>query len=77
VFVGFSEKMKAKVFLYAKKFEGEVNSSNFEFIEEDLAEVGDGQFLVEALWISVDPYTRTLVLNFPTGITMIGRQVAR
>jgi prostaglandin reductase 1 len=69
--------MKAKVFLYAKKFEGEVNSSNFELIEEDLAEVGDGHFLVEALWISVDPYTRTLALSFPTGIAMIGRQVAR
>lgn len=69
--------MKAKVFIYAQKFEGEVKLSNFELVEEELQAVSDGQFLVEAIYISVDPYVRTLALSFPSGITMIGRQVAR
>jgi prostaglandin reductase 1 len=69
--------MKAKVFIYAQKFEGEVKLSNFELIEEDLPELNDNQFLAEAIYVSVDPYVRTLALSFPTGITMLGRQVAR
>lgn len=69
--------MKAKVFIYAQKFEGEVQLSNFELVEEDIPALQDDQFLVEAIYVSVDPYVRTLALNFPTGITMIGRQVAK
>ena len=69
--------MKAKVFLYFKKFEGEVKLENFELIEEELPDLNEKQFLAEAVFISVDPYVRTLALSLPTGITMIGRQIAR
>jgi prostaglandin reductase 1 len=69
--------MKAKVFIYAHKFEGEVKLSDFELVEEDLPALEDGQFLVEAIFVSVDPYVRTLALSLSTGITMIGRQVAK
>lgn len=68
---------KAKVFIYAKPFKGEVKLSDFELIEEELSAVKDGQFLAEAMFVSPDPYQRTLILSFPVGTTMVGRQVAR
>jgi prostaglandin reductase 1 len=68
---------KAKVFLYAKVFKGKVKLSDFELIEEELPALSDGQFLAEAMFISPDPYQRTLILSSPVGVTMIGRQVAR
>lgn len=71
-------RMKSKVILYAKKFEGKVTTSNFQLTEEEtLGEVQNGEFLAEAMFISVDPYTRSMALRFPEGTTMIGRQVAR
>lgn len=69
--------LKAKVFIYAKEFKGEVTLDNFELVEEKLPALRDGQFLAEAIYVSVDPYLRTFVLNFPTGTVMAGRQVAR
>lgn len=69
--------MKAKVFLYSKKFEGEVKIDNFELIEEELPTLKEKQFLAETVFLSVDPYVRTLALSFPTGKPMIGRQVSK
>lgn len=69
--------MKSKVILYVKKFEGTVTKNNFQLIEEDLDDVKNGEFLAEAMFISVDPYTRSMALRFPEGSTMIGRQVAK
>lgn len=68
---------KARVFRYAKAFQGNVKLSDFELVEEDLPELDDGKFLAEAMFISPDPYQRTLILSSPVGVTMIGRQVAR
>ncbi|KAG5684372.1 hypothetical protein PVAND_013607 [Polypedilum vanderplanki] len=67
----------AKVWLYVKEFKGEVNSSNFELIEEQINEIQDGEFLAEAIYLSVDPYQRTFQLQFPIGHVIIGRQVAK
>lgn len=69
--------MKAKVWKCAKEFKGQVNLTNFELADEELCELEDGEFLAEALFISVDPYVRTFQLRFPVGATMIGRQVAK
>lgn len=68
---------KAKVFRYARVFQGKVRETDFELIEEELPPVQDGEFLAEAMFISPDPYQRTLILSFPVGVTMVGRQVAR
>lgn len=69
--------LKAKVFVIAEAISGEVKLSNFKLIEEILPALRDGQFLAEAVFISVDPYQRNLMSNLPAGTTVIGRQVAR
>lgn len=68
---------KAKVFIYAKAFIGEVKLSNFKIIEEELPALRDAQFLAQAIFISVDPYVRTFILSYPVGTPMVGRQVAK
>lgn len=68
--------VKAKVFIYANKFEGEPKPTDFELIEEDLPAIKDGEFLAKALFLSVDPYMRPYMRRFPLKSTMIGGQVA-
>lgn len=69
--------LRAKVFLYANPFKGAVKLTDFQLVEQDLPPVQDGQFLAEAIYLSVDPYMRSYVLGSPVGSTMIGRQVAK
>jgi len=68
---------QAKVWIYAKQFKGDVELSNFELREEEISDIEDGEFLAEALFISVDPYLRTFQLQYSTGSVMNGRQIAR
>lgn len=68
---------RAKVFIYANAFKGEVTLNNFTIIEEELPSLRNGQFLAEAIFISVDPYVRTFILSYPEGTPMVGRQVAK
>lgn len=68
---------KAKVFIYANAFKGAVKLTDFKLVEESLPALRDGQFMAEAIYISPDPYQRTLILNFPIGSTMVGRQIAK
>lgn len=69
--------VKAKKFIYVKEFEGEVNSTNFQLVEEELPELKNGEFLAKALYLSVDPYMRPYMARYPLGVTMIGGQVAK
>ncbi|XP_063229973.1 prostaglandin reductase 1-like isoform X4 [Bacillus rossius redtenbacheri] len=69
--------VKARKFILAKHFVGEPKESDFQLVEEDLPELKNGEVLVEAEWLSVDPYMRPYTMWLPTGITMIGGQVAR
>lgn len=73
----FAAMVKAQKFVYVKEFVGEPNSSNFELVEEDLPEIKNGEFLVKAEYLSVDPYMRAYMVRYPTGVTMIGGQVAK
>jgi prostaglandin reductase 1 len=50
--------VKAKKFLYAKEFKGEPTLENFELVEEVLPELKDGEILIQATELSVDPYMR-------------------
>jgi prostaglandin reductase 1 len=68
---------KAKVFRYAQVFQGKVQESDFDLTEEELPPLSDGEFMAEAMFISPDPYQRTLILSFRVGVTMVGRQIAR
>ena len=66
-----------KVFYMAKNFVGEPKPSDFELKEEKLPALQDGDILVEAEWMSVDPYMRAYMTRYPPGTKMIGGQVAR
>ena len=68
---------QAKVWIYAKKFQGDVELSNFELKEEEVRAIEDGEFLAEALFLSVDPYLRTFQLQYPIESVMSGRQIAK
>lgn len=50
--------MKAKKIVVVKHFEGFPLKENFMFVEEELPPLKDGEILVKAEWISVDPYQR-------------------
>ncbi|XP_046354399.2 prostaglandin reductase 1-like [Haliotis rufescens] len=67
--------VKAKKWILATKFDGEPKDSNFKLEEEDLPALKDGEFICDAVYLSVDPYMRAHV--FPVGSVIIGEQVAR
>ncbi|KAK9730874.1 Zinc-binding dehydrogenase [Popillia japonica] len=69
--------MKAKRFVLEKYFEGMPKESDLKLVEEELPEITDGEFLVEAVYLSVDPYMRAYVSGLKLGQTMIGCQVAK
>ncbi|KAF7987506.1 hypothetical protein HCN44_003268 [Aphidius gifuensis] len=66
-----------KKYVLVKHFKGEPKPSDLEIVEEQLPAIKDNEILVEAEYLSVDPYMRPYVARFPTGITMIGSQVAK
>jgi len=67
----------AQKWVKAQKVEGEPKLEDFRLEEETLPELKDGEFLCEALEMSVDPYMRIFVNNLPDGTTMMGEQVAK
>lgn len=70
--------IRAKVFIYAHAFNGEPKISDIQLVEEDLPPLKEGEVLIEAIYLSVDPYQRIwMALKFPVGATMIGGQVAK
>lgn len=69
--------VQAKKIIYASAFKGEPTSENFKLVEEELKLLKDGEVLIEAIYLSVDPYMRPYMNSFPVGVTMIGGQVAK
>ncbi|XP_030635365.1 prostaglandin reductase 1-like [Chanos chanos] len=70
--------VKAKTWILKKYFEGFPKESNFELREVDLPEPKDGEVLVEALYISLDPYQRGFTERFiKEGDVQYGGQVAK
>nr|CAD7259422.1 unnamed protein product [Timema shepardi] len=60
----------SKKIVLAKKLNGEPKESDFKIIEEELPALKDGEILVEAVWLSVDPYQRIVESrnpDFPVG----------
>ncbi|RXM98169.1 Prostaglandin reductase 1 [Acipenser ruthenus] len=70
--------VNAKTWTLRKHFVGFPKFSDFEMKEEQLPETKDGEVLLEAVFLSVDPYMRPYsAVHMKEGNVMIGAQVAR
>lgn len=69
--------VRAKKFIYASAFKGEPKLSDIQLVEEDLPDLKNGEILIEAIYLSVDPYMRPYMTRYPVGTPMIGGQVAK
>ncbi|XP_062372595.1 prostaglandin reductase 1 [Sardina pilchardus] len=70
--------VQAKVWILRKHFDGFPKDSDFELKVEQLPEPRDGEILLEAVFLSVDPYMRPFSrVRMKEGDVMIGTQVAK
>ncbi|XP_052007130.1 prostaglandin reductase 1-like isoform X2 [Xyrauchen texanus] len=70
--------LQAKSWVLKQHFEGFPKVSDFQLNEEQLPEPRDGEVLLEALFLSVDPYMRPFSrVRMQPGDVMIGTQVAK
>ncbi|XP_069048552.1 prostaglandin reductase 1 [Lepisosteus oculatus] len=70
--------VRAKTWTLRKHFEGFPQDSDFELKEQELPEPKDGEVLLEAVFLSVDPYMRPYSkVRMKEGDVMIGSQVAK
>ncbi|XP_032680454.1 prostaglandin reductase 1-like [Odontomachus brunneus] len=69
--------VKAKRYVVAKHFVNSPEPADLKLVEEELPDLQNGEYLVQAEYLSVDPYMKPYVLKYPLGITMIGAQVAK
>ncbi|XP_023022660.1 prostaglandin reductase 1 [Leptinotarsa decemlineata] len=67
----------AHKFVFQKHFDGFPKESDFKLEKEDLPIPNDGEFLAEAVYLSVDPYMRPYSRALPIGSTFMGSQIAR
>ncbi|XP_067117525.1 prostaglandin reductase 1-like [Osmerus mordax] len=69
--------VQAKTWVLTERFEGFPKDSNFRLQLEQLPDPKDGEMLLEALFLSVDPYMRAYVMRMQPGEVMMGSQVAK
>ncbi|XP_012687903.2 prostaglandin reductase 1 [Clupea harengus] len=70
--------VQAKAWILPKYFDGFPKDSDFELKVEQLPEPKDGEILLEAVYLSVDPYMRPFSrVRMKEGDVMIGAQVAK
>lgn len=68
----------AKTWVLKKHFEGFPKHSDFELKEEEVPDPKDGEVLLEAVYLSVDPYMRPYSkMYMKEGDVMIGSQIGR
>lgn len=67
----------AKIWTLKKHFEGNPTNSNFELKTVELPPLKNGEVLLEALFLTVDPYMRVVAKSLKEGDKMMGQQVAR
>ncbi|KAF5917702.1 hypothetical protein HPG69_013538 [Diceros bicornis minor] len=67
----------AKTWTLKKHFVGHPTNSDFELKTVELAPLKNGEVLLEALFLSVDPYMRIASNRLKAGDVMMGEQVAR
>ncbi|XP_018575690.1 prostaglandin reductase 1 isoform X1 [Anoplophora glabripennis] len=69
--------VKAKVFVFEKLFDGLPKEDDLKIVEEELPPIKNGEFLVEAIYLSVDPYMRAYTACHKIGETNVGSQVGK
>jgi len=62
-------------FVLKHQFSGFPKNEDFDFVEDPMPPLKDGQILMDALFMSVDPYMRPYVSRLTTPFTMIGMGV--
>uniref|UniRef100_A0A2K6TBY2 Prostaglandin reductase 1 n=1 Tax=Saimiri boliviensis boliviensis TaxID=39432 RepID=A0A2K6TBY2_SAIBB len=67
----------AKRWTLKKHFVGSPTNSDFELKTAELPPLKNGEVLLEALFLTVDPYMRVAAKRLKEGDTMMGQQVAR
>ncbi|XP_046424290.1 prostaglandin reductase 1-like [Neodiprion fabricii] len=67
----------AKKYVLTNHFKGEPKASDLTIVDEELPALKDGEYLIQAEYLSVDPYMRVYAQRYPVGITMIGRQIGK
>uniref|UniRef100_A0A8C1JVV6 15-oxoprostaglandin 13-reductase n=1 Tax=Cyprinus carpio TaxID=7962 RepID=A0A8C1JVV6_CYPCA len=67
--------VQAKIWVLKQHFEGFPKDTDFELSLEQLSEPNDGEVLLEAVFLSVDPYMRRVRMQ--EGDVMIETQVAK
>ena len=67
----------ARVWVLAARPEGAAKASDFQLKEEPLPEPAEGEVVVEAEFLSVDPFMRAFASQLPLDQPMPGTQVAR
>ncbi|XP_042231321.1 prostaglandin reductase 1-like isoform X1 [Homarus americanus] len=75
--VDTSKMVKAKVWVLDRRPLGEPTIEDFKLLEEDLPPCSDGDVVIAAECLSVDPYMRYRARKMPLKTTMPGGQVAR
>ncbi|CAG9841223.1 unnamed protein product [Diabrotica balteata] len=69
--------VKAKVWKQIRPFDGLPERSDFELIEENLRSIEEGEFLVKAMFLSVDPCTAGPIVEENNNTTIRQTQIAR
>ena len=70
-------KMKQVYWQLKNSFEGIPKLTDFELIEENLADLEHGHITIEALYLSPDPYQKLFSGALQTPCTMMGSLVAK
>ncbi|XP_077290280.1 prostaglandin reductase 1-like [Arctopsyche grandis] len=68
--------VRARKYIMIKQFSGEPKRSDLQIVEEELPQIQDGEYLCKAKYLSVDPYMRPYMSQYPEGTMMVGDQVA-
>lgn len=68
--------VRARKYVVTKKFDGLPKKTNYEVVTHELPPLQDGDVLVKAEWISVDPYLWAYPLLFSPPYDQFGYQVA-
>uniref|UniRef100_A0A2K6QDI0 Prostaglandin reductase 1 n=1 Tax=Rhinopithecus roxellana TaxID=61622 RepID=A0A2K6QDI0_RHIRO len=69
--------VRTKIWTLKKHFVGHPTNSDFELKTAELPPLKNGEVLLEALFLTVDPYMRILAKTLKEGDRMMGQQVAR
>ena len=70
-------KMKQVYWQLKNSFQGVPKQTDFELIEENLADLEDEHITIEALYLSPDPYQKLFSGALQTPCTMMGSLVAK